>query len=55
MCDEPWWKPDALISVRGAADSWTQGPYTLDSLLMVGEDGDPGLIVYLSVTSEKRS
>lgn len=55
MCTESWWHPDALHSVRGARHTWKDAPYTIDSYLMTGQDGKPGVVVYLMVVSEKRA
>lgn len=51
---EPWWQPDLLQDVRGARQSWKDAPYTIDSYLIAGRAGAPGVVVYLMVVSERR-
>jgi hypothetical protein len=52
MCSEPWWQPDRLQHVRGSTFDWTRGKQIGHCSIMIGNDGGPGVVVYIATTVE---
>jgi hypothetical protein len=53
MSNDSWWRPDQLQSVRGGTSRWMAGSLHVDCRVMAGDDGGPGVVVYLLIVLEK--